>query len=284
MIERALLVLCALIPLTACIDSTTTISIRKDGTGIITETRYFDESVMVMLKSMMEQVVGKEGQSKEQRVDSLVDFEKCERKAENMGMGVTCVSAQGVKDTDGTAGIEAVYSFEDIRQLNLSLMPEHPMGDKLAGTMGFESEKDEDLITFDFRKGTTPTLIVNIPKKKEPGRSEEKPGEGKAGKEVDPARMGMMKQMFQGFRIRLLVNPLEGKIARTNAAFVERVAGGETVTLFDINFGEMMSNEKYMKEFRDLDKIKDMNVALERMKNIPGLKIETSGRVEISFR
>jgi hypothetical protein len=33
-----------------------------------------------------------------------------------------------------------------------------------------------------------------------------------------------------------------------------------------------------------MSQIKDMNTALEKMKKIPGLKIETAEKVEISFK
>jgi hypothetical protein len=239
---------------------------------------------MVMMENMLGQKIGEEGESEEPKSESLVEIEKYKNAAEKMGQGVKFISAKEVKNKDGTAGVEVVYSFEDIRQLNLSLRPENPVGDQMAGMMDAESEEDETPITFDFKKGSTPKLIVNIPKEKESGQAEEKQEGGEAREEMDLAGLDMMKQFFQGFRIRLMINFLEGKITKTNATFVKPINGRETVTLFNIDFGKIMSDEKYMKEFKDLDKIKDMNIALERMKNIPGLKIETSERVEISFK
>jgi len=283
MIKRALLLcaLCAVVFIFSCIDSATVISVRKDGSGTITEVVYLSESVKTMMQGMMAQMEVEEGE-KDQK---LFDIEKYKTKATKLGSGVKFVSAKEVTTKDGSSGIQVVYSFDDIRKLNIQAEPENPMGDEMAGMMEAEPvTEDKNPITFDFVPGAIPRLIITMPKKEEPESSEEIPEETTEEPEAAAAGMGMMKQFLEGFRIRVMVNLLEGKIQKTNASFVETVDGKETVTLLDVALGEIMKNEKYAKEWQGMSQIKDMSKAMEKMKNIPGLKIETAERVEISFK
>ena len=283
MIKRALLLcaLCAVVFIFSCIDSATVISVRKDGSGTITEVVYLSESVKTMMQGMMAQMEVEEGE-KDQK---LFDIEKYKTKATKLGSGVKFVSAKEVTTKDGSSGIQVVYSFDDIRKLNIQAEPENPMGDEMAGMMEAEPvTEDKNPITFDFVPGAIPRLIITMPKKEEPESSEEIPEETTEEPEAAAAGMGMMKQFLEGFRIRVMVNLLEGKIQKTNASFVETVDGKDTVTLLDVALGEIMKNEKYAKEWQGMSQIKDMSKAMEKMKNIPGLKIETAERVEISFK
>jgi len=276
-----------LILITGCIDSTTVISIGKDGSGTLTETVYLNQSVKAMMEGMMAQMGGEEDESKEEEKKSL-DLEKYKTKAAKMGEGVHFVSAKEVTGKDGSPGTEVIYSFEDIRKLNFKVKPENPMGDQMAGMMEAEEsedDEDEDPIKFDFIKGSTPKLVIYMPKEEKPESPEDVVEEmEEEDPEADAAGMGMMKMFLEGFRIRVLINPLKAKIKKTNATFVESIDGKETVTLLDVKLGEIMGNEKYRDQWENLSKMKDMNSALEEMKNIPGLKIETQDRVEISLK
>jgi hypothetical protein len=287
-----LVMLCAAILVTACIDTTTVISVRRDGSGIITETIYLDDSMEAMMKGMMAQF-DEEGEIEaEVKEEGDLKIDEYKEKAAKMGKGVSFVSAKEIAKDDGSKGVKVVYAFKDVRALNIDAKPANPMGDEMAGAMGAEASDEEgndDSITFDFVKGRTPKLIVHVPKDED-----EKDEEGSIDREEredrdiddEDSEMGlqMVKQMFKGFRIRVMVNLLEGKIQKTNASFVERVKGKDTVTLIDLNFGEIMGNEKHMKQLEGMSKIKDPDKALAAMRAIPGLKVETREKVEISFR
>ena len=282
MIKRVLLasILSGLILITACIDSTTTISVRKDGSGTITEVVYMDQSMMAMMEGMM----GQMGEKGKENLD-LFDIEDFKSKAVRMGAGVTFQSKKEITGKDGSPGVEVIYSFDDIRALNIQAQPENPVGDNMAGMMAAESgEPSDDPITFDFIKGSTSTLIINMPKDEESDIDEEPPETSAEDMEGAGEGMAMMSQFMQGFRIRIIINLLEGKIKKTNASFVETIDGRDTVTLLDIAMGEILSNEEYAREFGNMEQIKDMNVAMEKMKKIPGLKIEVQERVEVNFK
>jgi hypothetical protein len=282
--------LCVIIFITGCIDSSTVISVRKDGSGTITEVVYMDESVMSMFEGMMPQM-GEESEEKEESAKDALDIEKYKTKAAELGTGVKFVSAKEVINEEGTTGIQVIYSFDDIQKLNIQAEPENPMGDQMAGMMGAEStesKEDENPITFEFIKGSTPKLIVKMPKEEESEPesepSEEPSEETTSTQEASAQGMAMMKQFLTGFRIKVVINFLEGKIQKTNASFVEQIKGKDTVTLLDVALGEIMNNEKYAKEWEQMSQMKNIDNAMEMMKKIPGLKIETAERVEISFK
>ncbi len=80
---------------------------------------------------------------------------------------------------------------------------------------------------------------------------------------------------------------VDGEIARTNASYVEidtQSKKKQLVTLFDINIGEIMKDEETFKKLAAMGEIQDMETAAEKLKGIPGLKIETAKRVEIEFQ
>ena len=292
MVKRMLLLtaLCAVVLLTACIDSTTVISVRKDGSGIVTETTYLNDS----MKAMMQNMAGMFGEEAKQEAekDEPINIDELKEKAAKLGEGVTFVSAKEVKNEEGAKGVEVVYAFEDIRKLNIDAKPDNPMGDEMAGMMGAEASEEstgeevKNPITFDFEKGRSSKLIVHIPKEEEKEAETEFSETESETDEEQPSDsdMQMMQQMFKGFRIRIMVNLLEGKLEKTNASFVEKVNGKETVTLFDFNLGDIMGKKEYMDQLKALEKMKDMDKAMEEMKKIPGLKIETKEKVEIQFR
>jgi len=293
MLKRAmgLGMLCAAILVTACIDTTTVISVRRDGSGIITETTYLDESMEAMMKGMMAQFDDEGEAEAEVKEENGLKIDEYKEKAAKMGKGVSFVSAKEVENENGNKGVKVVYAFKDVRALNIDAKPDNPMGDQMAGAMGAEESENkgkDDSITFDFVNGRTPKLIVHVPKDDE--EKIERDDEGEEGEDRDisdeDSEMGMQmaKQMFKGFRIRIMVDLLEGKIQKTNASFVESVKGKDTVTLLDLNFGEIMGNEKYMKELEGMSRVKDPDKALAAMKAIPGLKVETQEKVEINFR
>jgi len=235
--------------------------------------------------SMMEGMFAEMGGEEEkEKGENPIDVEEYKSKAMQLGADVKFVSAKEVTRGDGASGIEVVYAFDDVRKLNIQATPDNPMGDEMAGMMGAESTESEEAekpITFDFKKGGTSQLIIHMPKKDEPEVSEEVPEAAEESPEMAAQGMAMMKQFLAGFRIRIMVNVLESKIQKTNASFVDNE---KTVTLFDIEMGEIFSNEEYIKEWESMSQIKDMATAMEKMKNIPGLKIETAERVEINFK
>jgi hypothetical protein len=72
---------------------------------------------------------------------------------------------------------------------------------------------------------------------------------------------------------------VEGKIVNTNASYVD----GSKITLFEMNFAEMMKNKEAFKEFKNKEpkNIDEMKAFLEKF---PGMKIQIDRPVKIKFQ
>jgi hypothetical protein len=83
--------------------------------------------------------------------------------------------------------------------------------------------------------------------------------------------------MMEGMKIDIAVE-VEGEIINTNATYVQ----GSRVTLFQMDFGEMMKNKEGFKEFKKNEpkNIEEMKKYLEKL---PGIKIEVEKPVTIEF-
>ncbi len=286
MLKRTILLGLVLVILfiTGCIDTTTQIAVRKDGSGTVTETMFVDQSVMAIFSGMGAQMTD---DSEMEKAWEVQDVEKYKEKAAKMGEGVKYVSAKEVTNEMGSTGVEVVYAFDDIEKLNIKPQPDNPVGDQMAGMMDaepVEEEEEDESITFEFKKGGTSTLLIHMPEKEKPESTNVSTEEEPATQEADPTGMAMMKNFLKGFRIRVMVSLLEGKIQKTNASFKEKIDGKDSITLLDVALGKILADEKYAKEFESMSKIKDMGAAMEAMQKIPGLKIETAELVEIKYK
>ena len=280
MIRHALRFTCvlALLLTSGCIDATTVVSVKKDGSGSVFDVVFIGKGLQQMIQQMSTAMGGEA--AADQSANPLMDIEKYKAQAATMGDGVRFISAKELKKTDGTIGVGVVYAFEDIRKLKISSDPDIP------GQTEGQTSKKSNPITFDFARDHGPKLIINLPQSdngKKPKSSEMPPV---ASQELPSEQLAQMKQMFDGFRVRIMVK-VDGEIARTNASYVEidtQSKKKQLVTLFDMNIGEIMKDEETFKKLAAMGEIQDMETAAEKLKGIPGLKIETARRVEVEFQ
>lgn len=276
----------ALVFLTGCIDSTTVVAVKKDGSGIVMETVFINPALSMMADQMMGGFAKSLGDSSETPGSTVLEIAKYKSKALKMGEGVRYVSAKEQTRKDGTKGVQVVYEFDDIRNLKVESDPDTPDAEGMSEMMRERSKKedDDDPITFNFTQGRTSRLTINLPKseKKEIEKTEQpKKKENASGK---MAQMAMFKQFFQGFRVRVMIKIVDGEIIRTNAYHVEKIKDNPYVTLFDLDFGKILSMAEKDGNIAMLEEIQDIDAARKFLKNIPGIKIEPSDRVEIEFR
>ena len=290
MLKRLLLLVCIVmvVIISGCIDSTTIIAVKKDGSGLVMETVYMNMAI----GEMMEQMMGGLADTKEEEGEKTdkstmpIEIDKYTEKALKMGEGVKFVSAKEVTNEDGTPGVQVVYSFEDIRKLRVHSDPESPASDQMTGMMPVaeESKKESDPITFDFIEGSTPKLIIQLPEEGKVDPTGDKPEKVSKPSDMDMGQMAFMKQFLAGLRIRAMVKIVDGTIIKTNASYVDKIKGSQYVTLFDMNMGELLNTEDYLKKLESMEQISDINAARTLLKDIPGFKIEAENRIEIEFR
>jgi len=267
-----LLALGAMLAVTmGCINSETLIKVKADGSGTIVET-------MTMNPEAIKQMGGEGGESSMKMTEKKEPFSEAEAKAKvaEFGQGVTFVSAEPI-DTKEAKGMRVTYAFKDVTKLNIS---QKPSGPGPAGT-GETPKADEDQLKFAFAKLPNGNSVLTV---RTGGMGDAmKKGSGSSApaakqEETPPEALAMMKEMFKGLRIAVIVD-VDGKIVKTNSPYVS----GSSVTLLDINFEALMNEEAKLKKLDSGGSVESMKAVLKDVKGIkvnldPEVKIEFSGR------
>src|SRR5215204_2404095 len=112
---RLIAVLIATTGLTACLDSTTIVKVKPDGSGTVEQTTLMNTAA---LKGMMG------GQGGQGQVNGpMMNKEELERMAASMGEGVRLVSTEPIKGEPGFEGAKAIFAFDDINKIQVSQGP-----------------------------------------------------------------------------------------------------------------------------------------------------------------
>jgi len=261
-------IVAVLLSLAGCIESTTLVRVKKDGSGEVEETLLMRTDVMQMIMGMSEEMGGETGELE------LVDREQLEKQAGQMGEGVTLKSVEKIA-TESHMGYQAVFSFRDINTLEVNQNPDENVPD--TGSPG-EEPPNKEIITFHFEKarGKKPALLViNLPEEQMEASAEE-PDEMVAEQNEDMTNM--LREIFRDMKINVSLE-VDGEIVETNATHKE----GSKITLMAIDFEKVIQNEQVFQELAvanpdSLEKTKEL------LKDVPGIKVELQNRIELQFK
>lgn len=228
---RRLLLPCLLAALsTACLDSATLISVQADGSGTVEQTLLVNESAARAMLGGLEQP----GTAAAGPVINQADLE---RSAERMG-GVRFVSATPVTRGPFT-GVKALYAFDDINAVQVAQEP-HLSGSTSGGFTAPPTAASP--VRFQWaRSGSGSVLTITMADEGSlsPGPDPASP-DAPGGLDLpDPQMLGMMKAMFDGFKVAIDLQ-VAGEIVRTNADYVE----GSRVTLLALDLGALMADQE----------------------------------------
>ncbi len=260
---RLLLVLVATTILTACLNSTTLVKLKPDGSGTAEQTTLIN---MAALKGM-----GGGAQS----TGPMTSRAELERTAERMGKGVRLVSTEPIKAANGFEGTKAIFSFDDINQVEISQDPNLGGGADAARS----GAKAESPVKFNFtRNDGTSTLTIDIADR--PGGATKPDAPAPPGDMPDltnPMIMGMIKSMFQGFKINIDLEVV-GAIVKTNAEYVV----GPRLTLLEMDMAALLADEAKLKALQGkISPDASFSDIKPYLKDIKGIKIDgPSIRVE----
>lgn len=276
---RAVAVLCVA-GLAGCLEQTTVVTVNKTGAGTVVVTSTMTKVAAEMMQQLGSQAGGKGKKEAGKKNPLLEDQAKYKANAAAMGEGVKFVGVKELTRPDGSVGTEETYSFADVTKLKLN--SDVKVSSPGGGAAPAKAEK-KDPTTFAFAKGTPAKLTIKQP--------EPKPGAEKADKPADPqgpaqdeAALAQMKQMFDGFRFRTVVK-VDGEIAKTNATYVDVEDGKKkAVTLLDMNVGELLKDDAQFKKLTAMGKMDDIATAKEKLKGLPGIKVELERQVEVEFK
>lgn len=250
--------LIALFGLSSCFQVDSTVRLKKDGSGTITEEVVLGAQMLAMMEQMAG--LGGEGADKKDPLDEMMTPEKAAESAKTKGEGVTVDKVEKINE-GGRKGFRVVYKFTDINKLKVVMGQE--------GEAGAASK--EQPVTFTYADGK---LTIKNP---EPKKAEDA-GEAKEGELNNPEMMAQAKEMFKDMRVvsKLVIEP---GIAKTNATYVQ----GDTITLADIDFGKIVANEKGMEALKKLDP-QDPAKFQEAIKGIEGVKFEAQREVTVDLK
>jgi hypothetical protein len=252
--------------LTACLNSTTLVKLKTDGSGTIEQTTLMNPAALKGL--------GGGQQQKQQANGPMMNRADLERAAERMGKGVKLVSTEPATGAPGWEGTKAIFSFDDVNQIQINTEPARSGGD--AVTSGSPSANDP--VKFKFtRNGPTSTLNIDFVDKPGAGKKPTTEPAQEMPDFTNPMMLGMLKTMFQGFKINVDLEVV-GTIVKTNAAYVT----GPRMTLLEVDMGALLADEAKLKALQGkIGPDASFSELKPYLKDIKGIKIDgPSIRVE----
>ena len=255
---------------TGCIRATYTLNLKPDGSGTIHQTMAMTSMAMQQAGLVMGATEG----------GSLMPTpEKLRAAAEQMGKGVRFVSSTPYK-TGGFDGVTAIYAFDDIRTLALSM--DKMMAAGLDAPMAEKASGAELKLAF-ARDGNTTNLTLMMPPLPTPDADAQATAQ-KAAKDagipsnMPPEAMAMMKQMLTGLLFEVALN-VEGTIVSTNAPFVD----GNRILLLQLDGTELLKGGLNMGQIMSMSTTGAANLE-ETLRKTPGVKFVTIPELKVSFR
>lgn len=274
---RLILLGLSLVFVTGCMNIDSTLTIRPDGSGEIHERVIIGPEFVGMIESM-------QAMDTTQSMDEELFSEEDIREREAYP-GSELSSVTMIDDARGK-GYESVYTFSDIRQVTFEPQAGDIVASQMSDQMGDQAEGDpeEEMegmmqnLDMQFSPGSPATLTVRFPRDEDDTEEDELDDAEAASdtSEVGPQEMRMLQMMFRDARFRMAIE-VDGTIVETSASHTD----GQTVTLFDLNFGEMVQDTTALRrfmEFGDADGSDPEDIA-----NLPGVTVETKEEITISF-
>jgi hypothetical protein len=249
---RYLCVFVLTLTFTACINSSTLIKVKSDGSGTIEQSLLMNTSTLKALTGGLDV----QGQVKPTTPFSQAEFEKM---AQSLGQGVRLVSTTPLTE-GGFEGAKAIFAFDDITKVRVQQDP------GVAAPAGATVSSKSAPVTFGFsRQGSSSVLTVTVD---ETGIAKPAAAPDKPAQAMDPAMLGMMKQVLRGFKVGIDLE-VDGKIVKTNADYVS----GSRITLLELELDGLFADEAKLRELSG--KLNGASLAEIRpfLKDVKGVKI-----------
>ncbi|MGB5288217.1 MAG: hypothetical protein WBQ32_02455 [Ignavibacteriaceae bacterium] len=259
-----------LLSFAGCLQVETTLHVSKDGSGTINEKVLFSKSFVNMIKEFAQSF--DDSASADTEGFSIFKEDEIKADSKNYGENVEYVSHELISN-DNWEGYQVIYSFDDISKVKITPDPDSKVA---IGDEGSEIPPEEDYYFFRFVKGDISELIIDRPEIELASETEEENATEESEQNGDEAGEEFLK-MMEGMSISVAVE-VEGKILNSNANYVD----GSKVTLFEMNFGEMMKDKEAFKEFKNKEP-KNIEEMKEFLEKFPGMKIEVEKPVSIKF-
>lgn len=227
------LILCTAVSLvaTGCINSTSLIKVKPDGSGTIEQTMLVNMAAIKGLMAGLNDTGNKTGES-----GGVLNDAEFKRSAERMG--VRPVSLTPMKN-GGFEGAKAIYAFDDITKVRVDQDPQ--MSGATGGRFSTGPSNSNPIKFGLVQKGGRSVLTISVDEKAAEAATSRAQQAPKL-ESIDPAMMQMIKTMFDGFRILIDVE-VDGTIVNTNADYVN----GSRITLLELDMASVLADEERLK-------------------------------------
>jgi hypothetical protein len=228
--------------LTGCINASTLIKVKQDGSGTL------EQAVLMNAQAFrgMFSAMGADGKPA-QVGPSTINEADLKAAAAKLGEGVTFVSATPMKNDAGFEGVKAIYAFTDITKLQIDQDP------NLSGASGGVQvqRKASKPVVFKMAKGANGTSVLtanftDMQERAEARAQEQAPAPGQMSPDmVNPQMLEMAKAMFAGFHV-LIDLEVAGQLVKSSSEYTT----GNKVTLLEMDLGELLQDEAKLKEIQ----------------------------------
>ena len=270
-IARVALYAVAAATVSGCIQSSTLIKMKADGSGTIEQTMTMNADAVAQFSALA--AVGDDKNKSKASVDDLFSEKEARAAAAKMGQGVTFVSSQKI-DTPDRKGIQATYAFTDITKISIEEM-KSPSNVPDAGGTGL-SPKDSPM-KFQFKALPDGHAILTI---LQPGvdKAMNAAPASKPDSSVDPKMaeqgLAMMKTFMKGLKVDVAVQVPH--VVKTSSQYVD----GGTVTLLSMDFDTILADPTMADRLNKATTLSDTKALL---KDFKGVKINLEPQVTIEF-
>ena len=260
--------------LNGCIEMHNVITVNKDGSGLVEENIFIGKEIINMFKEFAAAFADS---TQPQQEFKLFEEEKIKAKTSDYGEGIEFVSMENIV-TDEREGYKAIYKFKDLNKVKVNQDPsdEMPMAEPKEG-----SEKTNEYVFFKFITGNPNRIVFKLPdetKKEEENTKQIKTDDTTATNvEADSSDLESMVKFMKDMKAKFEIR-VDGKITNTNATHVD----GNTVTLFDIDFAQLISDKEKLEEFKKFNP-NSFEEVKKLVSGIPGIKVELNKEVYIEF-
>lgn len=251
--------LVVLFGISSCLEVDQVITLKRDGSGTITEEMLIGKGLLTFLKDIP-------GDLADHPLVGLYQEENYEKLEVNYGAGVKFLKMERIARAGGE-GVRVTYRFADINQV--VLVPGSTL-DELK--MNKKKGLREESLCFEYAAGV---LTVKVPALSASGTENGKESEATESPVDLPALEKVMMQMFKGMKIssRLIVDP---GIQESDATYRE----GKMITFLNFDCDKIMGNPKGIQALDKLDGSTraELKTALEGVK---GVVVETKEWIRV---
>ncbi len=274
MLRRSLSIVLASVLVAGCMNVSTTLTVRPDGSGTVRERLTVSPQFATMMESMK--------QMGDSTATSEGLFTEAEIRKDASSLGMRLESVQMISGAGGE-GYEAVYGFDNLNDVRFDPSPDDVLPEEASQQTEENPFELLSAVDVSYTSGSPATLTLRMPRDKAPDdedASEDGSSMDTGDEEPSPQEMQMMREMMTDAGVRLIVS-IDGQILETNATH----RSGSTVTLMDMDFGQLAQDSTAFTRMMAVDQpTLSPQSTIDSLNALPGMTIEPQEAVTIRFR